>query len=399
MDIPQAAKLLGRSLENLQLGRLQMQLGKMSDAQLLQIKNFKEAGKTALAQGIILDFVRGKVGGLSEAMAKTDSGKLQMAAKTLEEFKIHVGELVSKFLVSLIPAFNSVIASLKEFKEWVTGDSTGAEIFRDAVIALGGAVVLYTTYTTLATAAQWLFNAALWASGIPELILMVVGLAAAYMYLWDKVKIFREGVGGLFAVMKKWYTGLIELTVDLARVMSDLFLGNFDMAAKEGHKMFVDLKKDFTGWEDTWKGGSDKAANATFRFGHLFGLENTKGGLNMDAAGGLNMDAAGGLNMGAAGFGIDMALQALDLDLLGLIGKPGSGAGAFTQSAINTSALGGASGGLGEAKTIKIDFHKALMEINAPNANGQDIINKAPTAIEILLRIINNLTLTQGATM
>lgn len=381
MDIPQAAKLLGRSLENLQLGRLQMQLGKMSDAQLLQIKNFKEAGKTALAQGIILDFVRGKVGGLSEAMAKTDSGKLQMAAKTLEEFKIHVGELVSKFLVSLIPAFNSVIASLKEFKEWVTGDSTGAEIFRDAVIALGGAVVLYTTYTTLATAAQWLFNAALWASGIPELILMVVGLAAAYMYLWDKVKIFREGVGGLFAVMKKWYTGLIELTVDLARVMSDLFLGNFDMAAKEGHKMFVDLKKDFTGWEDTWKGGSDKAANATFRFGHLFGLENTKGGLNM----------------GAAGLGTNMALQALGL--LGSKGKPGSGAGALTQSAINTSALGGASGGLGEAKTIKIDFHKALMEINAPNANGQDIINKAPTAIEILLRIINNLTLTQGATM
>ncbi len=374
MDIPQAAKLLGRSLENLQLGRLQMQLGKMSDAQLLAIKNFKAMGETGKAQAVILDFVRDKIGGLSEAMTKTDSGKLEMAAKTLEDFKIQVGQLVSKFLVDLIPAFNTVVRIAKEFKEWVTGDSLGAELFRDAVVALGAAIGVYTIYTFGATAAQWLFNAALWASGIPELIIMVTGLAVAYMYLWDNIKVVREGVGGVFAVMAKWYKGLIELTHDLAMVLYDVFTGNFKKAIEDSKIMFGDFKKNLaTGWKDTWKGGAEKAGNSTFRFENLIGL-GAKNGLTFKD------------------FGIEPGKTNLS--------EGGGGAvGAVAQSAINTSLLGGASGGLGEAKTIKIDFHKALMEINVPGGNGQDIINKAPLTMEMLLRILNNLAPPQGATM
>ena len=380
MDIPQAAKLLGRSLENLQLGRLQMQLGKMSDAQLLQIKHFKEIGQTANAQAVILDFVRAKVGGLSEAMAQTDSGKLQMAAKTLTELKLSVGKLVSELLVGLIPAFNAIVKDAKEFKDWVTGDTTGAEIFRDVVVALAGAIILYTTYTTLATAAQWLFNAALWASGIPELILMVVGLAAAYMYLWDKVKVFREGIGGVFAFMAKWYRGLIDFTIDLAKVLSDLFTGNFKMAIKEGKLLFTDFKKDFiTGWGVTVKEGAEKAANSSFKFSNLLGI----GG-------------KGGTNLGTASLGTNMALMAMGM--IGMGNKPGTPEGGETgRAALNTSLLGGASGGLGEAKTIKIDFHSPLMAINVPGGNGQDIINKAPLTMEMLLRILNNMSLSQGS--
>ena len=381
MDIPQAAKLLGRSLENLQLGRLQMQLGKMSDAQLLQIKHFKEMGQTANAQAVILDFVRAKVGGLSEAMAQTDSGKLQMAAKTLTELKISVGKLVSELLVGLIPAFNAIVKAAKEFKEWVTGDTTGAEIFRDVVVALSGAIILFTTYTTLATAAQWLFNAALWASGIPELIIMVVGLAAAYMYLWDKVKVFREGIGGVFAFMAKWYRGLIDFTIDLARVLSDLFTGNFDLAIKEGKVFITDFKKDWlTGWGDAVKEGSEKAANSSFKFANLLGIGGKKEGANL----------------GAAGLGTNMVL--MSMGMIGMKNKPGTpGGGEASRSALNTSLLGGASGGLGEAKTIKIDFHSPLMAINVPGGNGQDIINKAPLTMEMLLRILNNMSLSQGS--
>jgi tape measure domain-containing protein len=75
------------------------------------------------------------------------------------------------------------------------------------------------------------------------------------------------------------------------------------------------------------------------------------------------------------------------------------GDGELGQSAINTSALGGASGGLGEAKVIKIDFHKALMEVNVPGGNGTDIIGKGQLTVEAMLRIINNLSMAQGATM
>jgi hypothetical protein len=373
MDIPQAAKLLGRSLENLQLGRLQMQLGKMSDAQLTQIANFKAAGKVAQAQAVILEFVRSKVGGLSEAMAKTDSGKLKMAAKTLEEFKIQVGALISKLLVGLIPAFNSIVNALKEFKEWITGATLGAEIFRDIIIAVGSALLLYGTYSALTagwlaivTAAQWAFDAALWASGIPEIVIAVVALAAAFALLWDKCEGFRIVVGGVFGEIKKVVIGLIDVVADLAKVLYDLFTQNYSEAWKEGKKLVSDFKKDWLeGWDEALATGAKKAADSTFKFGNILGIGSKKEG---------------------------------DKTIPGKMGL-GTIPGAVAQSALNTSLLSGASGGLGEAKTIKIDFHKALMEINVPGGNGQDIINKAPLTMELLLRILNNLALSQGATM
>ncbi len=73
--------------------------------------------------------------------------------------------------------------------------------------------------------------------------------------------------------------------------------------------------------------------------------------------------------------------------------------GQVGKSAINISALGGASGGLGEAKVIKIDFHKALMEVNVPGGNGTDIIGKGQLTVEAMLRIINNLSHSTSATM
>ena len=75
------------------------------------------------------------------------------------------------------------------------------------------------------------------------------------------------------------------------------------------------------------------------------------------------------------------------------------GMGAATQNALNTSALSGAAGGLGEAKIIKIDFHAPLMKVDMPGGNGMDVVAKAPMTIEMMLRLINNLSQSQGSTM
>jgi hypothetical protein len=74
---------------------------------------------------------------------------------------------------------------------------------------------------------------------------------------------------------------------------------------------------------------------------------------------------------------------------------PGGGLG---EGAINTSLLSGASGGLGEAKIIHIDFHAPLMKIDIPGGNGKDVVDKAPLAMEQLIRITNNLSQSQGST-
>ncbi len=401
LDMPQAAKLLGRSLENLQLGRLQMQLGKMSDAQTQAIERFKEQGKTAQAQAVILDFVRSKVSGLSEAMAKTDSGKLQMAAKSLYDMKIQIGEAVSKFLTGLIPAFNATVQAMRNFKTWITGDSASAVIFRDAVIALTAAFITYnavtgiaiartaimTWYHGLSTAAIILhtlaneglrmaiimLNVAIKDNPFTFWITLITAAIIAIMGLWDKCEGFRRVVGGIFSEIAKIVMGVVHVFVNFAKVAGDVFTGHFKEAGIQGKKMIEDFKTDFLqGYSEAWKEGAEKFGKSEFKFSGLLGI-------------------------GKGEKGSSLVDQILAGNVAGVGGKGETGAA--TQQAINTSLLGGASGGLGEAKTIKIDFHSPLMQINVPGGNGQDIVNKAPMTMEMLLRVLNNLALSQGSTM
>ena len=69
----------------------------------------------------------------------------------------------------------------------------------------------------------------------------------------------------------------------------------------------------------------------------------------------------------------------------------------LSQSAINTSELGGAKGGLGEAKTIniKIETLQKIEKVNGIN----DLKNASEDAIGVLIRAINNLSYSQSGTM
>lgn len=70
---------------------------------------------------------------------------------------------------------------------------------------------------------------------------------------------------------------------------------------------------------------------------------------------------------------------------------------AFKDSSLHTSELAGAKGGLGEAKTITIHFHDALQKIQV--TDGRGIKAAGQSAIEIILRTLNNLAYGQSRTM
>jgi hypothetical protein len=376
MELPEAANMLGKALNDPLKGmtRLQRQGVVFSDQQKETIKQFMATGQVAKAQEVILKELGTEFGGLAHAMTQTDEGKLKMAAKTLDNFKISVGQLVSSFLVGLIPAFNYVVKVAKEFKDWITGSSDSAYIFKEAVIILGGALATYLVIvnaiklaTQVWTAVQWALNVAMTANPIGLIVVAVVALIAGIAALWDKCEGFRKVVGGIFAEIAKVIMGVVHIFTNFAHMVGDVFTGHFKEAGKAGKQMIADFKNDFTkGWGEAWDKGAEKAKNSKFKFGGLIGLGGKKEG---------KVDANGNPII------------------------PKMGEGSLAQSAINTSALGGASGGLGEAKVIKIDFHKALMEVNVPGGNGTDIIGKGQLTVEAMLRIINNLSMAQGATM
>jgi tape measure domain-containing protein len=71
------------------------------------------------------------------------------------------------------------------------------------------------------------------------------------------------------------------------------------------------------------------------------------------------------------------------------------GGRAFTDNAASTSALA-SGGGLGQAKTINMNFNQPLMQINAGSIDGQDMNDNAEKVIEELTRQLFNITNEQG---
>jgi hypothetical protein len=72
---------------------------------------------------------------------------------------------------------------------------------------------------------------------------------------------------------------------------------------------------------------------------------------------------------------------------------------ALKKSSLNTSALGGASGGLGQAKVINISIENVQKIVEMAGADGKEIQKNADNAIPIIIRTINNLSYSQSGTM
>lgn len=368
MDLPEAANMLGKALNDPLKGmtRLQRQGVVFNEAQRETIKNFMATGQVAKAQSVILHELQTEFGGLAEAMTKTDEGKIQMAKKGWTDIKLIVGELVSKLQVSLIPILNAIIKSLKGVIDFFKSTSESAMIFKDVMIAVSAAVAAYYSYVLLAagatkliTIATWAWNAALAANPITWVIMLIVALAAAMMYCWDKFKGFREFMGGMWAGIIQAIKTVINHFINLGKIIKDVFTGNFKQALADGKAAMDDFAKGLTtGIVDAVKKGADEAGKSEFKFGNLISFKGS--------------EQSGPSN------------------------KFGSGAAAGSaakQSAINTSNLSGASGGLGQAKVINIKID-AMQKITG--VTTKELKQHGQEAVDVMIRAINNLSENQG---
>ena len=114
-DMTSAALSIGKALNDPAKGmnRLQRQGVAFTEQQKEQIKNYQQQGKLAEAQSVILKELQTEFGGQAAAFAMTDEGKLMMAKKQWADLKITIGEVFSKIQVSLIPAFNKMVSYIK----------------------------------------------------------------------------------------------------------------------------------------------------------------------------------------------------------------------------------------------------------------------------------------------
>lgn len=127
-SVDSAANMLGKALENPTQGLTALtRVGvTFSEGQKEQIKNLQAQGNLLAAQELILEAVRGQVGGVAEEMAKTDAGKIKLAGDRIDDIKEKIGAawqpvqlLALGFQEKLYGGILYVIEGLTSLISWV----------------------------------------------------------------------------------------------------------------------------------------------------------------------------------------------------------------------------------------------------------------------------------------
>lgn len=187
------------------------------DQQKKQIARFVEVGDVMSAQKIILAELNKEFGGSAAAFGDTTAGEL---AKLKNAF----GDVQEELATAFAPALQDAFDIAKDFAQWAKDNpdtfkniTVTAGSFALAVLAINGAVETYRAVVTLATAAQWAWNAAMLANPIGLLLLaiaaIVIGIAlimAGFGFDWG------EFWDGLEEKVKKVWHDLTDTTEQFA---------------------------------------------------------------------------------------------------------------------------------------------------------------------------------------
>lgn len=286
-DLKETAIQVGKALQDPVKGAMALhRVGvNLTTEQAASIKKMVAAGNTLGAQTLIMTELQTEFAG--SAKAAYDSTPLAAFSKTMQDVKEKVGDGILALEQGLAPAFtdlgNAIMGTIDKFKLFYHWIEANKKIIGDTLIVLSvltvtiGAITIVINAFTISlwaltiaanafsiaggimTAVTWAFSAALWSTGIPQIILFVTsltiviialsnhfnGLKSMILGVWDILNSFGKAVNGVFS-------GLYEILNGM---------GNFSPSQmKKGLKDMVSAVKD-AGEEiaTTW-GKTNKAA-------------------------------------------------------------------------------------------------------------------------------------------
>ena len=447
MDMTSAALDIGKALNDPEKGmtKLQRQGVTFTEQQKEQIKNYEKQGQLAKAQEVILKELNTEFGGQAKAFAMTDEGKLQMAAKAWGSIKLQVGEVFSKIQVSLIPAFQSFVKMIKEgfnsapvqfllshLKDivglvvkaipiWLIYKSTmlGISIIEklravnlkelgNSIKNFGWATKEATVVTEGMTAAEIAaagaaetFNAALISTGVGAFAIALGLIIGQISKMNDEFNDSIDKITNLKSITEGWNENQKKIG-DINR--NAAVFGQLSQGGQiENYKAIKEEIESIKKQNETDIPASIKAittelaSNPTVnnaKYGKIADtkkieeLNNQLSSLKDTQA--KNNTALYSLN--AAAKTEEGYFKSHKID----INKSLAGGGAVTGDATNTSALSGASGGLGQAKVINITFKDAFQKITT--SDNKQLPEKGQDAVEQMIRAINNIAYNEGQT-
>jgi phage-related protein len=165
---------------------------------------------------------------------------------------------------------NRVKVAQREFQAWgasiagvegpIGSAAVGVMAFGTDALAMAGSLGMvvialqqFGIFAKLATAAQWLWNAALTANPIGLIIVGIVALVAGFIWLWNNVEGFRNffiGVGEALVTAWNW-------TVNAIGVAVDWVVNTFNSWKAKLMPLFIAVGMTILGWRDTAVGAAD----------------------------------------------------------------------------------------------------------------------------------------------
>lgn len=424
-DLASGARILGRALQDPLQGMNQLRRAGivLTAQQKEQIKNYEQSGHLVKAQSVLLDELNKKFGGQAQAYAFTDAGKIQVARKQWEELEFKLGEIISRVEVSLIPAFSKVVSAIKG-----AFNSTTMQFFivhlKDLVEIALRLIPIWAAYRVIVAT-----NAAITGAFAVENGILTASMGGLTV-MTDGATVAFEGFGSALVSL-----GLGALVIGIGLLVEKLISMNSQLDGIIDKKYRLsDSKSFFSGQEEKYEsiksrvavinelGKAGKQQLATdinnylkevnekkpelihnygqlshdkelvkfheSRYKSLSGYIPFGSGYKRDTKDDKTVDAYKSMTSGLTQLNtstVDLK-NVLKTKLKGVspIGYTTPGTG-LKGDAINTSNLSGASGGLGQAREIKVYFNGPFQQ----NVGVKESKEQAEKAIEKLTEMIS----------
>ena len=263
MDVPSAARLLGKALETPGEGLMRLKMAGVSftDEQTEMIKTMTEAGDTTGAQKLILGELEKSLGGAARAAGETTSGQLVILGNAFDNIKETIGGAILPVLTKLSKSLIETL-SRPEIQAAIQNIITGIADFAGKVaaylpIVLQGfkdAFGWLEEHQGVVVAALAAIGVALVAFAVTTLATVIPAIAAVVVAAWPVLAIMAAVAAVAYVVYEAWtnnWGGIQEKTQAVLGFIGE-FIGStieFIKGVWEGFLSFIgDLTSGKLGW-------------------------------------------------------------------------------------------------------------------------------------------------------
>lgn len=205
-----------------------------------------DAAKKQATTALILEQAGAYAGNFARE-ADTAAGAQQRAAAAAQDAAAELGTALIPVVVAASRALAGFAGYVKENPEAVRILVVAVAALAAGVLGIAAAFKVFQAVQIAATAAQWLFNAAMAANPIGLLVLAIIGLIALVVMMYNKFAWFRDGVDAAVKWISDAFNGFISW---VAGAWAGVF-GNLGAAAKAQFDIVVGAIQTVIGWVQT----------------------------------------------------------------------------------------------------------------------------------------------------